>query len=111
MGAYWDNNAYAVSCHISATAVWRISHLEMLNIMLVLKVFAHALKGKHITFHIDNQAVVYSLKFNRIKDKVLQSIVKTIWLLAVSYDVQVSYSHIPGILNKEVCFVNTSIGR
>ena len=101
MGAIWDHNAYAISHHIPATVGWNISHLEMLNVMVALKVFAHACKGKHITFHIDNQAVVNSLKFNKMKDHILQSIVRTIWLLAAANDVQLSYSHIPGILNKE----------
>ena len=59
------------------------------------------MRGKKIRFHIDNQAVVYSLKFRKIKDKILQSIVRTIWLLSASYDIQLHYSHIPSILNKE----------
>ena len=101
MGAIWDQNAYAISRHILATVGWNISHLEMLNVMVALRVFAHEWKGKHVTFHIDNLAVVNSLKFNKMKDQILQSIVRTIWLLATANDVQLSYSHIPGIQNKE----------
>ena len=101
LGAYWNNNVYAVSRPISSTAGFSITHLEMLNVMLSLRVFAHVRQGKKIRFHIDNQAVVYSLNFGKIKDKTLQSIVRTIWLLSASYDIQLQYSHIPGILNKE----------
>ena len=101
LGAYWNNNVYAVSRPISSTAGFSITHLEMLNVMLSLRAFAHAWQGKKIRFHIDNQAVVYLLKFGRIKDKILQSIVRTIWLLSASHDIQLQYSHIPGILNKE----------
>ena len=101
MGAIWDHNAYAISRHVLATVGWNISHLEMLNVMVALRVFAHAWKGKHVTFHIDNLAVVNSLKFNKMKDHILQTIVRTIWLLAAAHDVQLSYSHIPGIENKE----------
>ena len=61
----------------------------------------HVLQGKMISLHIDNQAVVHSLKFGKTKDKVLQSIVRKIWLLAAPHDIQLNYSHIPGILNKE----------
>ena len=62
MGAFWNGNAYAVSRHIAATAGWSITHLEMLNVMIALRVFEHAWRGKHVMFHIDNQAVVFSLK-------------------------------------------------
>ena len=101
MGAFWNENAYAVSRHIAATAGWSISHLEMLNVMVALRVFAHAWRGKHVEFHIDNLAVVFSLQFSRMKDQILQAIVRTIWLLAATHDIQLSYSHIPGIQNKE----------
>ena len=101
LGAYWNSNVYAVSRPISSTAGFSKTHLEMLNVMLSLRVFAHAWQGKKIRFHIDNQAVVYSLNFTKIKDKILQSVVRTIWLLSTSYDIQLQYSHIPGILNKE----------
>ena len=36
MDAFWDDNAYAVSRHIAATAGWSISHFEMLNVMIAL---------------------------------------------------------------------------
>ena len=101
LGAYWNNNVYAVSRPILSTAGFNITHLEMMNVMLSLRVFAHAWEGKKIRFHIDNQAVVYSLKFGKVKDNILQSIARTIWLLAASHDIQLQYSHIPGILNKE----------
>ena len=42
LGAYWNNNVYAVSRPISSTAGFSITHLEMLNAMLSLRVFAHA---------------------------------------------------------------------
>ena len=73
----------------------------MLNVMIALRVFAHAWRGNHVMFHIDNQAVVFSLKFSRMKDQILQAIVRTIWLLAATHDIQLSYSHIPGIQNQE----------
>ena len=38
---------------------------------------------------------------SRMRDKILQAIVRTIWLLAASHDIRLCYSHIPGVQNKE----------
>ena len=42
MCSYWNYNAYAVWHHISVTAGWNISQLQMLNVMLALRLFTHA---------------------------------------------------------------------
>ena len=73
----WNNNAYDVSRHIPSTADLNINTSRDAKFNVSTKGLC-SWQGKHINFHIDNQAVVYSLKFGRMKDNVIQAIGKTI---------------------------------
>ena len=99
MGACWNENAYAVSRHILATATLSITQLEMLNVLIAMRIFGHCWEKQKIKFHIDNKAVVYALSNGRIKDKYLQSVARSIWLIAAIKDIDIEYVHISGVYN------------
>ena len=99
MGASWNKNVYAVSRHISATSWLSITQLEMLNVLIALRIFGHCWQNQKIRFHIDNKAVVYSLTKGRMRDAYLQSVARSIWLIAASKDIVIEYVHIAGTAN------------
>ena len=45
---------YAVSCNLAVTADKNITQLELLNILIAMRCFAHKWVFKMVTFHIDN---------------------------------------------------------
>ena len=69
MGAWWGNNAYAVSRHLSATWGLSITQLEMLNVLVLLHTFGEMWVNQAIHVHIDNLAVVHALNHGKIKDE------------------------------------------
>ena len=71
------------------------------NVLLALRVFAKAWSKKCVIFNIDNQAVVYSLKYGRIKDPYMQSVARSVWLVAAAHDINLQYNHVPGVRNVE----------
>ena len=96
MGAWWGNNAYAASRHLSATCGLSITQLEMLNVLVLLRTFGGMWVNQAIHVHIDNQAVVHALNHGKIKDKFMQSVARTVWLIAASKDINIKCSHIAG---------------
>ena len=50
-------------------------------------------------FHVDNMVAVFALQNRCIWDRFLQNVARSIWLLAVIYDITLEYTHIPGTLN------------
>ena len=86
MGACWDNNAYAVTRHLSATWNLSITKLKMLNVLIALRTFGNMWANESVVVHIDNKAAMFALKHGNIKDKFMQSVSRSIWLVAVSND-------------------------
>ena len=99
MGAWWNENAYAVSRHILATVTLSITQFEMLNALIAMRILGHCWENQKIKFHVDNKAVVHALSNGRIKDKYLQSVARSIWLIAAMKDIDIEYVHIPGVHN------------
>ena len=56
----------------------------MANVLVALRCFCHLWKSKAIIIHVDNKAVVMSLKYGRIKNPILQALIRSIWLIAGS---------------------------
>ena len=77
-----------------------LTQLEMCNVLLAMRVFAKVWAKKCVIFNIDNQAV-YSVKYGRIKDPFMQSIARSVWLVATANNINLKYNHVPGIINIE----------
>ena len=92
MGACWDENVYAVSRHLAATWNLSITQSEMLNVLVALRTFGHFWTKSRVKLHIDNTAVVFALRNGRIRDTFMQSVAKSIWLLAAIRDIQLEFS-------------------
>ena len=73
-----------------------IVHLEMVNILVALRVFAHLWSKQRILVKCDNQAVVHVLTTGRTKDAFLAACARNIWLVSAQSDVELSYRHVMG---------------
>ena len=64
-----------------------------LSVLMALHTFSHLCSHKTVRFHVDNMAVVLALQKECIWDSFLQSVARSVWLLAVIHDITLEYTH------------------
>ena len=77
-----------------------IAHLEMVNILVALRLFASRWTQHKVRVRCDNQAVVQVLSSGRTKDPFLAVCTCKIWFWAARFDVDIRYNHIQGVNNR-----------
>ena len=75
---------------------YSIVHLEILNIMVALKVWAYYWQDKYIELFCDNLAVVQVLQTGKARDSRLATFVRNIWLITSIFNIHLAITHIPG---------------
>ena len=75
---------------------YTIVHLEMLNVLVALKIWAYQWTNCKVRIQCDNVAVVEVLASGKTKDKVLATCARNIWLLSSLYNITLQVDHIPG---------------
>ena len=78
---------------------YNIAHLEILNVVVALKVQAHAWANKSIQIMCDNIAVVRVVASVRARDPIMATCARNIWLLAYMFNLNTIVSHIKGLDN------------
>ena len=78
---------------------YNIAHLEILNIIVALKVWATHWANRRIRIHCDNMAVVEILSSGRARDPTLALIARNIWFICLIFHIQIVVVHIPGTSN------------
>ena len=76
------------------------AHLEMLNILVVLRVWNKCWAKCRIRIACDNEAVVYVLNSGRTRDLTLAAIARNIQLQVATWDINLQVTHIAGKLNQ-----------
>ena len=78
---------------------YSIVHLEMINVLAALKLWAQSWANKLVRLYCDNQAVVQVLSTGNTRDAVLGACACNIWLLTAMYNVSIDFTHILGVQN------------
>ncbi len=96
IGAVWQGRVYSVpvALVVSRSQSLTIVHLEMLNILVALRIWAPFWQGMQICIHCDNEAVVSSLNSGRGRDPYLLAVSRNIWLAATSADIEIHFRHL-----------------
>ena len=79
---------------------WSIVHLEMVNILIVIRLFKSLWRGRKILIKCDNEAVVSVLKTGKTQDPYLATCGRNIWYGSTMSDIDHQYTHIRGTDNK-----------
>ena len=95
LGAYFTNQVYTIQIPLGYKN-FNISHLEMLNILVPLRVWGPAWQGKKLLVHYDNQAVVTILNSGATKDLTLAALARNIFMQSAKCDINLSVIHILG---------------
>ena len=107
VGGVWNNRVYAAPVPTYANFQPNITHLEMLNIMIALRLWATDWAGSSVTFHCDNLAVVQVVNSGKTRDKFLNACIRHIWFISAVHDIDLHLAHIQGHKN----FIADSLSR
>ena len=75
-------------------------HLEMVNFLLAVRIFAKAWVKQQVLINCDNQAVVSVLQSGHARHPFLGACARNIWYMAALDDVDLSYVHMLGKHNR-----------
>ena len=89
MGAIWRNRVYATPVILIPNFILTIVHLEMLNLVFVLRTWAKLWQHTKVVFHCDNLTVVHVVRTNKTRDEFLALCLQNIWLLAALHYVEI----------------------
>ena len=98
MGGIFENQCYALPIPKDFHN-YSIVHLEMLNIVVALKVWATQWSNKKLRIKCDNMAVVEVLTSGKTKDNILATCARNVWLLCAIFNISIHIEHIPGKQN------------
>ena len=98
MGGVFEKQCYALPVP-RGFHQYSIVHLEMLNIVVALKVWATQWSNKKLRIKCDNMAVVEVLTSGKTKDNILATCARNVWLLSAIFNISIHIEHIPGKQN------------
>ena len=75
----------------------------MLNVVVSLRVWGGALRDSKVIIHSDTAAVVSILNLYKTKDDFLVAVLRNIWLITASFNINVESVH---VLGKENCIAD-----
>ena len=80
---------------------YNIAHLELLNILVALKVWAYHWANKKIYIKCDNLTSVEVLKMDRAHNPVMATIARNIWLTTAKFNIHFSCQNIACLVNQK----------
>ena len=98
LGAMCGQQIYAIALP-KGYQNYNIVHLEMINILVALRTWAHQWQGRKVVIHCDNQAVVSVLGSGHTRDMTLAAIARNINMITAFNDIELITVHIQGKLN------------
>ena len=98
LGGAFNNEVYALTIPLGFQN-YDIVHLEILNIVVALKLWAKQWQNKRIEIRCDNMAVVEVIRSGKARDPTLAKCARNIWLLTSIFNIYLVVNHIPGQRN------------
>ena len=99
IGGIWNGRVYAAPVPTYVDFQPNITHLEMLNVLIALRLCAKDWAGSLVTLHCDNLVVVQVVNSGKIRDKFLNACIRHIWFITAIYDIDLRPTHIQGHKN------------
>ena len=96
IGGAWGNRVYAERIPNHLINKYSITQYEMYNVVIALKIWAHAWKHKIILAHCDNESTVRVCNRGATRDSFFNRCLHEIWLVATENKITLKLKHIPG---------------
>ena len=95
----WNDRVYAAPVPTYVNFQPNITHLEMLNILIALRLWAKDSAVSSVTLHCDNLVVVQVVNSGKTRDKFLNACIKHIWFITAVHKIDLQLTHIQGHKN------------
>ena len=95
MGGCWNSQVYSVPIERNYKN-FTIVHLEMLNLLVAMRLWADHWSSQKVVLFCDNQAVISVLNNGRTNDRTLTAIARNIQMIAAIKDINLNVVHILG---------------
>ena len=96
VGAKYSNFVYSCKIPEYLKLVGSIVHFEAVNIRVAIRIWRQYLYDKSVIIWCDNWAVVNAFTNYKIKDSLLMSIVRSVWLYTAKLNINLKVQHIRG---------------
>ena len=96
IGGIWGSRAYTAEIPFDISFQASITHLEMYNIIIALKVWAREWANSIIWIKCDNESAVSVCNSGKTRDSFLNLCLYELWLLSCKYNIDLRVSHIKG---------------
>ena len=96
VGGIWGSRAYTAEIPYDISSHASITHLEMYNIVIALRVWAHEWQNSVISIKCDNESAVSVYNSGKTRGTFLNLCLYELWLLICKYNIDLHVSHIKG---------------
>ena len=96
VGGIWGSCAYTAEIPHDISSNASITHLEMYNIVIALRLWAHEWQDSVISLKCDNESAVSVCNSGKTRDSFLNLCLYELWLLICKYNIDLRVSHIRG---------------
>ena len=97
-GAYWGAHWFQRKWK-GPSGDWPITPKELLPILLAVAVWGREWKGRLVTCHCDNMAVVSVVNSGYSKDSTVMHLLRCLFFMAAHFDTCIKAVHVPGVIN------------
>ena len=98
LGGCWCNFVYHFPI-VWGYIGWSIAQLEMINILLVVRLFQAQWAHHKVLIRCGNKAIVSVLRSGRTKDPYLGAYARNIWYDSALADIHIQYVYVGGVNN------------
>ena len=96
-GAFTGDSYYAEEFpHTVLQAAHSIAHLELLNVIVAVKLWGRRWRGHSLQIKSDNMNACLAVQSGRSRDPYIQHCVRELFILTVTYDIDLRIMHWPG---------------
>ena len=99
VGGIWGHRVYAAPIPQFQDFHPSITHLEMLNLLVALRLWANHWAQYSVYIFCDNMAVVQVASSGRTRDPFWGACIRNIWLITATHDIDLEIKHIQGTKN------------
>ena len=99
VGGIWGHRVYAAPIPQYQNFHPSITHLEMLNLLIALRLWGSHWAQSSMYIYCDNMAVVQMASSGRTKDLFLGACIRNIWLITATHNIELEIKHIQGSKN------------
>ena len=96
VGGIWGSRAYTAEIPHDISSHVSITHLEMYNIVIALRLWAHEWQNSVISIKCDNESAVSVCNSGKTCDTFLNLCLYKLWLLICKYNIDLRVSRIKG---------------